>query len=166
MPLGSKVAVWNSRAVLEAARGSPTSARGVVQFRARESIEAVISSTRNQDHAVGQQGRRVESACGVEAACETPGPARRIVAVRQSRNRHRSQKKRVRDRALLSGGSLPEREWDHANRQQQKQIKGASKKMRFDVWISLFFYFDLILCHLVCFKSPGAPFCLVCSAVG
>jgi hypothetical protein len=42
---------------------------------------------------------------------------------------------------LLGGASLPEREWDHANRRQQKKIKCASKKMRFDVWFSLFFSF-------------------------
>jgi len=50
---------------------------------------------------------------------------------------------RVRDRALLGAGSLPEREWDHANRQQQKKIKCASKKMPFDAGINLFFHFDL-----------------------
>jgi hypothetical protein len=41
---------------------------------------------------------------------------------------------------LLGGGSLPEREWDHANGHKHKQVKGGSKKMRFDVWFSLFFH--------------------------
>ena len=35
----------------------------------------------------------------------------------------------------------------HANGHKQKQVKGASEKMRFDVWISLFFHFDLIGVH-------------------
>src|SRR4029077_7250338 len=35
---------------------------------------------------------------------------------------------------------LPQREWDHANGQKHNQVKGASKKMRFDVWFSLFFH--------------------------
>jgi len=51
-------------------------------------------------------------------------------------------------------GSLPEREWDHAKG--HKQVKGASKKMRFDVWVILFFHFSLI---------SGSTFCVVCSAV-
>jgi hypothetical protein len=50
-----------------------------------------------------------------------------------------------RDRALLGGGSLPEREWDHANGHKHKQVKGASKKMRFDVWFSLYFHGGLRL---------------------
>ena len=41
----------------------------------------------------------------------------------------------------VGGGSLPEREWDHANGHKQKQVKGASKKMRFDVLFNLFFHF-------------------------
>jgi len=40
---------------------------------------------------------------------------------------------------LLGGGSLPEREWDHANGHKHKQVKGASKKMRFNGRVSLFF---------------------------
>jgi hypothetical protein len=40
---------------------------------------------------------------------------------------------------LPGGGSLPEREWDRANGHKHKQVKSASKKMRFDVWFSLFF---------------------------
>jgi len=55
---------------------------------------------------------------------------------------------------LPGGGSLPEREWDHANRQQHKQVKGASKKMRFDVWFSLFFHFAL-------FFSSYLPFTIL-----
>jgi hypothetical protein len=42
---------------------------------------------------------------------------------------------------LLGGDSLPEREWDHAKGHKQNQVKGASKKMRFNVWINLFFHF-------------------------
>jgi hypothetical protein len=51
----------------------------------------------------------------------------------------------VRDRALPGGGSLAEREWDHRNGHKQKQVKGTPKKMRFDLGVSLFFHFDLIL---------------------
>ncbi len=84
-------------------------------------------------------------ACGVEAACGSPRDARRFVAVRQCCNRRQSQKKRVCDRALLGGDSLPEREWNHANshkqKQKQKQVKGASKKMRFNGGVKLFFHF-------------------------
>ena len=36
-------------------------------------------------------------------------------------SRPRSQKAWVRDRALLGCGSLPEREWDHANGYKQNQ---------------------------------------------
>ena len=60
-------------------------------------------------------------ACCVEAARESPGPARRIVAGRQCRERPRSQKERVRDRALLGCSSLPESEWDYANGYKQNQ---------------------------------------------
>jgi len=44
---------------------------------------------------------------------------------------------------LLGGGSLPESEWNHANsqKQKQKQVKGASKKMRFNGGVKLFFHF-------------------------
>jgi len=55
---------------------------------------------------------------------------------------------------LLSGGSLPEREWDHANRQQQEQVKGAPEKMRFDLGVSLFLQFlsnPLSFCFLLSF---------------
>jgi hypothetical protein len=55
---------------------------------------------------------------------------------------------------LLGGGSLPEREWDHADGHKQNQVKGASKKMRFDFWISLFFQFlsnSLSFCFLLSF---------------
>jgi hypothetical protein len=44
---------------------------------------------------------------------------------------------------LLGGpatAGLPEREWDHANGHKHNQVKGASKKMRFAVWFSLFFH--------------------------
>jgi hypothetical protein len=36
---------------------------------------------------------------------------------------------------------LRQREWDRANRQQQKQVKGASKNLRFDRRVNLFFHF-------------------------
>src|SRR6185369_2855001 len=80
--------------------------------------------------------------CGVKAAGVVK--CKRGVGARQCGHQRRSQKKRGCDRALLGRGSLPEREWDHANRHKQKQVKGASKKMRFDVWFSLFFHSDLI----------------------
>jgi len=83
----------------------------------------------------------VIGACVVQAARESPGSAGRTVAIRQCRARPRSQKKRARNRTLLGGGSLPEREWDHANGHKQKQVKRASEKMRFDLGVSLFFQF-------------------------
>jgi hypothetical protein len=44
---------------------------------------------------------------------------------------------------VLGGGSLPEREWDHANshKHKQKQVKCASKKMGFNGGVKLFFHF-------------------------
>jgi hypothetical protein len=115
-------------------------ARRIVQFRARRSIEGAIKSPCNKDLAVGQQSGRVKIACCVEAASESPGPARRIVAGRQCRDWPRSQKQRA--RALLGCGSLPEREWDHANGYKQNQVKGTSKKMGSNHGINILFQFD------------------------
>ncbi len=48
---------------------------------ARDAVVTYV--TRCDEHlAVGQQRRRVKIACGVEAACGRPGPARRIVQFR------------------------------------------------------------------------------------
>jgi hypothetical protein len=55
-----------------------------------------------------------------------------------------------RDRASPGSGSLPKREWDQANG--HKQVKGASKEMRFNVWVNLFCHFDLIV-FLILFSS-------------
>jgi hypothetical protein len=68
-------------------------------------------------------------ACGVEAARDTPTFAGRSVANGQCRAR-----------ALLTGGSLAQRKWNHANGHKQQQVKSASKKMRFNIWINLFFH--------------------------
>jgi hypothetical protein len=43
-------------------------------------------------------------------------------------------------RAFL-GVSLSQREWDRANSQKQKQVKGASNKMRLNGGVNLFFHF-------------------------
>jgi hypothetical protein len=40
-----------------------------------------------------------------------------------------------------AAAGLRQREWDRANRQQQKQVKGASKNLRFDRRVNLFFHF-------------------------
>src|SRR5439155_26946559 len=45
----------------------------------------------------------------------------------------------------LLGVSLRQREWDHADGQQQKHIKCASNKMSFNGGIYLFFHFGLFL---------------------
>jgi hypothetical protein len=124
----------------EAAGGGPSPGGRIVQFRARE-IGAETTSSCDEHLAVGQQRRRVTIACGAEAAGIIK--SKRGIAG-QSRHRRRSQKKRVRDPVLLGGGSLRKRKWNHANGDKQKQVKGASKKMRFVVWISLLFHFDLI----------------------
>ena len=76
----------NIACCVQAARDSPTPARRIVQFRAREDVgrgeTGAIMSPGNKDHAVGQQCRCVKSACGVETADDSPGPARRIVKFR------------------------------------------------------------------------------------
>ena len=41
--------------------------------------------------------------------------------------------------------SLPQREGNHPHGQQQKDVKCAPKKMRFNIWISLFFHVVLSL---------------------
>src|SRR5882724_9187195 len=64
-----------------------------------------------------------------------------MVAGRQCREWPRSQKEWGRDRALLGCGSLPEREWDHANGYKQNQVTGALKKMAFNGGVKLFFHF-------------------------
>jgi hypothetical protein len=43
---------------------------------------------------------------------------------------------------LLGRGSLPEREWDHANGYKQNQVKGTSKKMRSNHGVNTLFHFD------------------------
>jgi hypothetical protein len=57
-------------------------------------------------------------------------------------HRRQFQKMLVCNRTLLGGDSLPEREWNHANnhRYKQKQVKGASKKMRFHRGSNLLFH--------------------------
>jgi hypothetical protein len=56
---------------------------------------------------------------------------------------------------LLGGRSLPEREWDHANSHKQNQVKGASKKMRFDAGVSLFLHSNEILFSVLFSLLPG-----------
>jgi hypothetical protein len=43
---------------------------------------------------------------------------------------------------LLGCGSLPEREWDHANGYKQNQVTGASKKMGSNHGVNTLFHFD------------------------
>ena len=85
LPLGSKVAVCKSASVCEAARGRPGPARRIIEFRARESRSKTHSAC-DEHLAVGQQRRRVITACGGEAAGGRPGPARRIVEFRAREN--------------------------------------------------------------------------------
>ena len=80
---------------VKVARGRPSPVRRIVQFRARERIVAVTTSPRNEYRAVGQQGRRVPPACGVEVTRSVK--RKRGFAVRQCRHRRRSQKKRDRE---------------------------------------------------------------------
>jgi hypothetical protein len=46
--------------------------------------------------------------------------------------------------AALRGVSLRQREWDRANSQKQKQVKGASNKMRLNGGVNLFFHFGVV----------------------
>jgi hypothetical protein len=43
---------------------------------------------------------------------------------------------------LLACGSLPEREWDHANGYKQNQAKGTSNKVRSNPGLNTLFHFD------------------------
>ena len=65
---------------VEVARGGPSSARRIVQLRARE-IAAIVPSC-DEHLAVGQQRRRVFKARGVEVARGGPSSARWIVQLR------------------------------------------------------------------------------------
>src|SRR5450432_1379351 len=64
---------------VKAARGSPVTARRVVQFRGRKGLGSVVISSCDKDHAVWEQGRRVKIACSAKAASGAPGMARRVV---------------------------------------------------------------------------------------
>ena len=67
---------------VEAASHRPGPARLVIQFRTRGRIEIAITTSCNEDLAVGQQGRSVIRAAGIEAARGRPSLARRIVQFR------------------------------------------------------------------------------------
>jgi hypothetical protein len=54
---------------------------------------------------------------------------------------------------LLGCGSLPEREWDHANGYKQNQVTGASKKMGFNG--GFFFHFTFSLFKSEFFSIAG-----------
>src|SRR5215510_276904 len=69
----------------ETARGSPSTAGGVVQFRASKKV-VIVKSPCYQHLAVGQQRRRVTVACGVQAARGSPSPAHRIVQFRAAKS--------------------------------------------------------------------------------
>jgi hypothetical protein len=66
---------------------------------------------------------------------------------------------------LLSRGSLPEGEWDHANGYQQNQVAGALKKMGFNGGVKLFFHFTFSFFKSEFFSIAGlvggSPFYLV-----
>jgi hypothetical protein len=66
---------------------------------------------------------------------------------------------------LPGGGSLPEREWDHAHGHKQKQVKGASKKMRFNVSINLCFHFRFTPFPILSSLNVREHFCLGSSAM-
>jgi hypothetical protein len=70
----------------EAARGTPSPAGRVVQFRAAKIDVPGNFSSCHQHLAVGQQGRRVITACGVEGAGGvSPAPAGRVVQFRAAK---------------------------------------------------------------------------------
>jgi hypothetical protein len=56
---------------------------------------------------------------------------------------------------LLGCGSLPEREWDHANGSKQNQVRGASKKMSFNGRVKLFFHFTVSFSKSEFFSIAG-----------
>ena len=64
--------------VIEAAGGSPGSARRVVQFRAGGGGSNGYLASRDQHLAVSQQRRGVRTS-GTEAASDTPGPGRWVI---------------------------------------------------------------------------------------
>ena len=69
--------VISARAV-ETAGGRPGPAGRIVQFRARGSVEIAIESPCHQRHAVWEQRRSVQIACGAEAIRDRPTPAIRV----------------------------------------------------------------------------------------
>jgi hypothetical protein len=52
--------------------------------------------------------------------------------------------------------SLCEREWDHGDGQQQKQVKSGPNKMRFNVWPNYFFHKHIWELTSVSFSSTEA----------
>jgi len=60
---------------------------------------------------------------------------------------------------VLPACSLPQREWNHADGEKQKQETRTSNKMRSSGWVNLFSHFCFSLVFL--FKSHGALFVLV-----
>src|SRR5256885_124251 len=103
--------------VFVVSRGPPTPALLLVQFRSVENGGATYSfvASSNQDLAIGQKGRRMKLARGVEAACVAPHPGRRIVQFRAvkrvgaavkaaSRDQHRAVGQECRRVALARGG--------------------------------------------------------------
>jgi hypothetical protein len=65
--------------------GSNKSETNVVQFRDAKIAESRVISPCDQHLAVGQQRRRVQTACGGEAASVTPNPAGRVVEFRDAK---------------------------------------------------------------------------------
>jgi hypothetical protein len=99
----------NKTSGVEAASNSPAPARRIVQFRARKNVvlEEAMASACNKDHAIGEQGRRVIIARGVEAASGSPGPVGRIVQFRARNN---------------DATSYSPRDQHHAVRQQGRRV--------------------------------------------
>ena len=116
----------------EAARGTPSPAGRVVQFRAAKRARRYQSPC-HQHLAVRQQRRRVTVACGGEAARGTPSPAGRVVQFRAAKSaavispchQHLAvgqQRRRVNVRAVVrlpvllnvNGASAGERLWNDA----------------------------------------------------
>jgi hypothetical protein len=49
----------------------------------------------------------------------------------------------------VAGVALRQSEWDRADAGEQKQIKRASDKMRFDVGVNLLFHFSVVLVRIL-----------------
>jgi hypothetical protein len=58
----------------------------------------------------------------------------------------------------LPGVSLRQREWDHADGQKQKHVKGTPNKMSFDGGIDLLFHFGVVLVRILILSVAQTTF--------